>query len=93
MADPAAVRAGKVERDAAHTGEERQPAPALTLRTNFRPPNEIAFGDAADKLFGGIDHRQTTDMMRQHDFDRVDNGRIHTDRNHLVRHNLVRKHQ
>jgi hypothetical protein len=52
-------------------------------RRDLGATKEVAFGQDADQLFGLIDNRQSADAVFAHCVDRINQGSIDADRNHI----------
>jgi hypothetical protein len=82
----------EVGRDPARANQEPQPPAALSLRPDFRTANEIALRNDADQLARRVDDRQSADVMLQHCFRRLDDGRFGANRDDLTGHDVMGAH-
>src|SRR5450759_2492150 len=62
----APVLANEIDRLLTRAKNEFQKSAALALGADFTATNEIALGDDADELAGGVDHRQPAYMLLKH---------------------------
>jgi hypothetical protein len=86
--DLATVRVNVFLRELAWADQEFEPAGATPLGSDFRPPQEIAFGDDPENAPVLIDDGQSAHTPLQHDADSLENGGIrlhrHDGRSHYV---------
>src|SRR6185312_4938261 len=64
--DAAPAGADEIRRVLARAGQELQPARALALGADLGTPHEVAIRDDADELAGAVDHRQSADVVIEH---------------------------
>ena len=92
LADLAPLLAHEIACSGTGAQQKRQPPAVLSLRTDLRASDEIAFRDDADQLSAGIEHRKSADVVLQHGRGGFDDRGIRPDRYDLPGHDLMCAH-
>src|SRR5665213_684139 len=92
LSDPAASFMYEVGCDAARSDEKCQPPTTVTLSADFDAAYEVALRHDTHQGARFVDHRESADMILQHDVCGMGDGCISRDRKDPVGHDLVGAH-